>query len=68
MFVELLTGIVNASNRTECVSLNNQQGMAQSAHHEKYLKNEKSSNSGKNHQISTVIKYKNKVLYIFAYL
>ena len=31
MFVELLTGIVNASNRTECVSLNNQQGITQSA-------------------------------------
>ena len=30
MFVGLLTGIVNISNRTECVSLNNQQGMTQS--------------------------------------
>ena len=47
MLVELLTGIVNASNRTECVSLNNQQSMTQSAHNEKYLKNEIEPYQGK---------------------
>ena len=30
MFIGFLAGIVNASNRTECGSLNNQQDMTQS--------------------------------------
>ena len=31
MFIRLLTGIVNASNHTKCVSLNNQECMIQPA-------------------------------------
>ena len=40
MFIGLFTGIVNASNHTKCVSLNNQQCMTQlilfNLHHNEY--------------------------------